>query len=202
MITVSTSQAPASSGARGYHHGDLRQALVSAGLRALETTDIADISLRALAREAGVSATAVYRHFPDKRALLVALAAEGLERLGHFQHSAAQQAGGDVGGRSAFAATGRAYVRFALANPALFRLTFTHCATRDDGVPDGGLAARMLQGSAAAIAGGDPETARRIAIQAWALVHGLAMLMLDGQLPTDDALIDRVIDSATLWRVG
>lgn len=202
MITVSTLQASALSAARGYHHGDLRQALVSAGLRALETTDIADISLRALAREAGVSATAVYRHFPDKRALLTALAAEGLERLGRFQQSAAEAAVEAGTSRSAFAATGRAYVRFALANPALFRLTFTHCATRDDGVPDGGLAAQMLQRSAAAIAAGDPEAARRIAIQAWALVHGLAMLMLDGQLPTDDALIDRVIDSATLWRVG
>ncbi len=197
MVTVSTSQNLAKDNARGYHHGDLRQALVAAGLAALETTAIADISLRGLAREAGVSATAVYRHFPDKRALLAALASEGLEQLGQFQQRAAAEAGDD-----AFAATGRAYVRFALAHSALFRLVFTHCEGAGIGGPDGGLAAELLRRSAALQAGGDPVATQRIAVQAWALVHGLAMLMLDGQLPADEALIGLVIDGDTLFRVG
>ncbi len=197
MLTVSTLQISSTNSGRAYHHGDLRQALVAAGLAALETTDIADISLRGLARETGVSATAVYRHFPDKRALLAALADEGLAQLGQFQQRAAAGTGDDT-----FAATGRAYVRFALAHPALFRLVFTHGAGTGTGGPSSGLAAELLTRSANLQAGGDPLATQRIAVQAWALVHGLAMLMLDGQLPCDESLIDRIIDGNTLFRVG
>ncbi len=191
MVTVSTSPKTA----RTYHHGDLRSALVEAGLEALKTTDAGDLSLRQLARAAGVSATAVYRHFPDKRALLAALADAGIEQLAHAQQAAASAAALQDG----FAATGRAYVRFALANPALFRLIFA-CACPDGPTVFGNsLAARMLQENAAALTT-DPGQAQRMIVQAWALVHGLAMLMLDGQLPPDDGLIDRAIDTQTLFR--
>jgi len=191
MVTVSTLKSPA----RSYHHGDLRSALVEAGLKALETTPAADLSLRQLARDVGVSATAVYRHFPDKAALLSALAGEGIERLGVFQQAAA--ASPQPGG---FAATGRAYVRWALAHPALFRLIFIHSCPDGAAVFGTSTAARMLQDHAAALTP-DPAQAQRLVIQAWSVVHGLAMLMLDGQLPADDALIDRVIDMGTLFRV-
>lgn len=191
MVTVSTLQ----SKDRAYHHGDLRSALVEAGLRALETAPIEDLSLRALAREAGVSATAVYRHFPDKQALLAALADAGLQSLGRYQQQAAEAAGP----QQAFGATGRAYVRWALANPALFRLVFACNDALGETVFGQSLAARMLQANAAA-ATGDADEARRLVVQAWALVHGLAMLMLDGQLPADEALIDRVIEPKTLFR--
>lgn len=191
MVTVSTS----AEAIRTYHHGDLRSALVEAGLRALETTEIGDISLRQIARDVGVSATAVYRHFPDKRALLTALAGAGIDKLGEAQAQAAESAGGT----SAFGATGRAYVRFALAHPALFRLIFTHLPPAGETVFGTSLAARLLQDKAAAATGGDSQETRRLMVQAWAVVHGLAMLMLDGQLPADDALIDRVIDPATLF---
>jgi AcrR family transcriptional regulator len=190
MVTVSTSNLEQ----RAYHHGDLRAALLAAGLRALESTDISNISLRGLAREVGVSATAVYRHFPDKRALMEAMAREGLAQLGQMQQRAAMEAGD-----KAFSATGRAYVRFALANPNLFRLVFTHCPVRGDGLPEGNLAADMLLDSAARFTRGDKVAARRFALQSWALVHGLAMLMLDQQLPADEALIDQVIDGSTMW---
>lgn len=191
MVTVSTSL----EAVRTYHHGDLRSALVDAGLRALETTEIGDISLRQIARDVGVSATAVYRHFPDKRALLVALAGAGIDKLGEAQAKAA----GSASDTSAFSATGRAYVRFALAHPALFRLIFTHLPPAGDTVFGESLAARLLHDKAAAATGGDAEETRRLMVQAWAVVHGLAMLMLDGQLPPDDALIDQVIDPATLF---
>lgn len=190
MITVSTSN-PAKA---PYHHGDLRSALIEAGLKALETTALADLSLRQLAREVGVSATAVYRHFPDKNALLSALANAGLEQLGRYQQTAA-----DAGGTGdAFAATGRAYVRWALANPALFRLIFACKDPIGETVFGQSLAARMLQQNAQE-ATDSPEEARRLVVQAWALVHGLAMLMLDRQLPPDEALIDRVIDPGKLF---
>jgi AcrR family transcriptional regulator len=191
MVTVST--LPEST--RAYHHGDLRSALIQAGLTALEGARIEDLSLRALAREVGVSATAVYRHFPDKAALLSALAAEGIEQLGQYQLKAAEQAGPE----RAFGATGRAYVRWALAHPALFRLIFSRVEPVGETVFGQSLAARLLQGAASEASRGDEARARQLVVQAWSLVHGLAMLMLDGQLPPDDDLIDRVIDPRTLF---
>lgn len=189
MVTVSTSF----EAARTYHHGDLRSALVEAGLKALETTAIGDLSLRQLARDVGVSATAVYRHFPDKRALLAALADAGLDRLARAQEAAARAAP-----EEGFAATGRAYVRFALAHPALFRLIFAYA--RPEGATAFGPSApaRMLQANAAALTA-DPAEARRLVVQAWALVHGLAMLMLDGQLPPDEGLIDAAVGTRRLF---
>ena len=179
---------------RSYHHGDLRSALIAAGLAALKTTGVAELSLRQLARDAGVSPTAVYRHFPDKRALLVALAEAGLEQLGLDQQAAAEAAPR----AQAFAATGRAYVRFALANPELFRLTFAYLSPAGETVFGRSLAAQMVRDYAAEISSNAAQTRIR-SVQAWAVVHGLAMLMLDGQLPPDPALIDTVIDSATLF---
>lgn len=192
MVTVSTSPSP-----RAYHHGDLRAALLDAGLKTLETTAVEDLSLRQIARAVGVSATAVYRHFPDKRALLGAMADAGIDRLAQQQREAAEAAG-DAG---AFAATGRAYVRFALAHPALFRLIFAYTCTDGASVFGNSLAARMLQQFAARYTASEDD-ARRLVVQAWAVVHGLAMLMLDGQLPADEGLIDRVIDPVNLFNLS
>jgi AcrR family transcriptional regulator len=186
---VSTSKSPD----RAYHHGDLRSALIEAGLQHLASGGEADISLRQLAREAGVSATAVYRHFPDKKALLAALADAGIARLGQAQQIASQQAGG---GASGFAATGRAYVRFALAHPALFRLAFTHGDSAGSPTESSDEASQLLRRYAQEFGGPDAE---RLTLQAWAVAHGLAMLMLDGRLPPDDAMIDRVLDTQTLF---
>jgi AcrR family transcriptional regulator len=177
-----------------YHHGDLRVALVDAGLVLLADRIADDLSLRELARKVGVSATAVYRHFPDKHALMSALAAEGLRQLSVAQHAASDAAGGGLAG---FNATGRAYVRFALANPALFRLIFSHpsraglLSPGSDDVPD---AMAFLRANAAALArpGSDP---RAIALHGWSVAHGLAMLMLDGQVPVDESTIDAVVDA-------
>jgi AcrR family transcriptional regulator len=172
-----------------YHHGDLRAALLDVGLRLLAERDVEGVSLREMAREVGVSATSVYRHFPDKAALMRALAQEGLERLAIAQ----QDATAETEGAASFAATGRAYVRFALANPALFRLIFTSAAQlQAKGEPT---ALQMLRANAAAALPSDagPGQAEHGAIRAWSLVHGLAMLMLDGQLPADDQLIEALV---------
>ena len=187
MITVSTS--------KSYHHGDLHAALVDAGLKALESQEIGDISLRQLAREVGVSPTAVYRHFPNKEALLSALGNAGIEQMAAWQsEAAAATAPGDE-----FAATGRAYVRWAIANPALFRLVFGRCRNVGQSIFGENAAARMLRDNAQNAAGNEAAT-QRLMLQAWAVVHGLAMLILDEQLPRDDDLIDRVIDAKTLFR--
>ncbi|MCC2105214.1 MAG: helix-turn-helix transcriptional regulator, partial [Hyphomicrobiales bacterium] len=71
-----------------YHHGDLRAALVAEGMRQLGGEGAGDLSLRGVARAVGVSATAVYRHFPDKDALLSAIAEEGFRLLGQAQRAA------------------------------------------------------------------------------------------------------------------
>ncbi|WP_298672871.1 TetR/AcrR family transcriptional regulator [uncultured Sphingomonas sp.] len=175
--------------ARTYHHGDLRAALITAGLGLIEEQGADDLSLRELARRVGVSATAVYRHFPDKAALMAALAREALERLAAAQRAASERAGGGAAG---FGATGAAYVRFARDNPGLFRLVFAHPASQGmDEKEDDAMA--MLRAAAVALApeGTDPTA---FALRAWSLAHGLAMLMLDGQVEVDDAMIDRVID--------
>lgn len=182
----------------GYHHGDLRAALVEAGLALLAERTADDLSLREVARAVGVSATAVYRHFPDKDAFMAALAQEGLTRLAAAQHAASDAAGG---GPAGFNATGRAYVRFALANPALFRLIFTAPTRRDlldetQAVPEA--MAFLRENAARAAEGGKPGSAQVITLQAWAIAHGLAMLMLDGQVPANEALIDAAIDARSL----
>lgn len=177
---------------RPYHHGDLRDALIVEGLRLLADRAGEPVSLREVARGVGVSATSVYRHFPDKEALMTALAMKGLAQLGAAQRAASDRAGG---GEAGFAATGRAYVRFAIANPALFRLIFASPALalhKAAGVLDSE-AGSLLQANAAAAVAGDGGEAGVLAMQSWALVHGLAMLMLDGQIPEDDELIDRAI---------
>lgn len=178
-----------------YHHGDLRSALLEAGLTALEGPDGAAISLRGLARTVGVSATAVYRHFPDKRALLAALAAEGLRLLGEAQAEAARAAGG---GAKGFAASGRAYVRFALAHPALFRLMFSQGNPEDFEARKHDPARDLLAETTLDLTG-DPVAAERMALQAWSIAHGIAMLMLDGRMRADSALIDDLLDTDALF---
>src|SRR5690349_3579164 len=95
-----------------YHHGDLRPALLKAAGRVLEKEGPAALSLRELARRAGVSHNAPYRHFADREALLAALAADGFRMLG------------EVLGVASSRHRGEAYVRFALEHPQLFRLMF------------------------------------------------------------------------------
>jgi len=180
---------------KSYHHGDLRMAAIEAGLALLKDREADDLGLREVARAVGVSATALYRHFPDKAALLAALAAAGLEQLGAAQLAAAEAAGG---GKAGFAATGRAYVRFALANPGLFRLIFANAptvpATDWNEKPDSAM--QLLRDNAVRLVAQDhgEAAARTFALRAWALVHGLAVLMLDGQVSIDESMIDAVID--------
>lgn len=182
-----------SAGAKvAYHHGDLRAAVIAAGLRRLAAGDGGELGLRALARDVGVSATALYRHFPDKEALLDALADEGLRRLGALQTRAWTEAGGGAAG---FRATGIAYVRFAHDEPALFRLSFTRQMPerRGEGQGDGGAVAYELlrAGVSEALPGvGDADTA---ALHAWALVHGLAMLILDRRIDWDEDRVAAVV---------
>ena len=111
-----------------YHHGDLRAAALQMGMERLEDLAHPELGLRALARDLGVSATALYRHFPNKDALLDALALEGLNRLGQNQAEAAEAAGG---GKAGFAEVGITYVEWAVRHPALLRLIYSRVGKVD-----------------------------------------------------------------------
>lgn len=199
MCTMSTSARPSS-----YHHGNLRAELVRAGLAQLATQSHADISLRELAREVGVSANAVYRHFANKEALLAAMAAEGFRQLAVAQQQAAGQHTHPV---EMFLHSGRAYVAFARQHPALYRLMFGHFTVGSHseemkearelayaGLRDGvALALRLDAGT---------EAVTVPALHAWSLVHGLSQLILDGQLETqgtEDAVVNAVLLQAALF---
>jgi AcrR family transcriptional regulator len=173
------------SAARPYHHGDLRRALVEAGLAILEEEGLGALSLRAIAGRAGVSHAAPRNHFPSLRALHTAIAAEGF-RL----HAAAMREGvgphADRDARLRAALAG--YVAFAARHPALFAFMFSsHYADFHD--PDLAAAGRASYAVLAEISQGlrwpgaeGPDRQRRTEAMLWSFVHGYAMLAQAGLL--------------------
>ena len=108
---------------RPYHHGHLRDTLLAEAERTLREQGVEQLSLRDLARQAGVSHAAPRRHFADRQALLDALAEAGFARLADEVAAAVEDAGPDF--RARLRATGATYVRFATEDPALMELMFT-----------------------------------------------------------------------------
>ncbi len=173
--------------ASSYHHGNLRQALIDAGLALLEdgeTDERGELSLRELARRVGVSANASYRHFADKEALLLALAAEGFRIMAASQAKAAQAERQPM---QRHRAAGSAYIRFARDNPALFRLMFGrfssgHHNKELDAAAKGAFEALRAGVARALELKPEEERVTVAAVRSWALVHGLSLLLLDGQI--------------------
>ncbi|MEV6217031.1 TetR/AcrR family transcriptional regulator [Nocardia sp. NPDC051833] len=168
--------------ATSYHHGDLPSALVRAAVELLEEDGAADLSLRAAARRAGVSTAAPYRHFADRNALLSAVAAVGYRDLAE-QLVAAGPAPSTA---EDLAAIGVAYVRFALARPALFRVMFSDPC--DPTSPERVAAMTAIHEYVRTIVrqvfpDGDEDS---LATAMWALVHGLAFLHLHGKFDADE----------------
>ena len=150
-----------------YHHGDLRQSVLQKAGEILEKEGLDGLSVRELARRAGVSHNAPYRHFPDRASLHAALAAEGFEMLGHALQCRPRRE------------MGEAYVEFALAHPERFRLMFGGLAglePRDRWVYEGLLKSFADLG----------EDAPYAAAAAWGLMHGLSHLLLDGHFAAED----------------
>ena len=189
---------------RPYHHGNLRAALLAEAERTLREQGIEALSLRDLARQAGVSHAAPRRHFADRQALLDALGEAGFARLGEEMSAAVEDAGEDYQARLRAAAT--AYVRFATRDAALLELMF---AAKNAGQP-GPLreASERLftaaddlirQGQqAGALPSGDPERLRLLLI---ATLQGIAALITSGRAPAGqaDALIT---DAVALFARG
>ena len=169
MYTLSTSD-------RTYHHGNLREALVDAALELIESDG--EVSLRAAARRAGVSAMAPYRHFADKTQLLSAVAERGFRAFA----AALRAADAAPDGWTALVEQGVAYVRFAVERPALFKLMYVAGPVVDDpACADAALSSQSILSQR--IAGLLPKAERQAAtVAAWSLVHGFALLALEGRL--------------------
>ncbi|WP_299540331.1 TetR/AcrR family transcriptional regulator [uncultured Streptomyces sp.] len=166
-----------------YHHGDLRHALLSAALDVVAADGPGALSLRDLARRAGVSHAAPAHHFKDRAGLLTAIAAEG-----YTLFADALAAVPDLRER------GAQYVRFARTHPAHFQVMFQPALYRTDDpelVAARGRAGRALSQGVAGLPGEgrNGADAREAGIAAWSLAHGFAALLLSRNL--DDFLADR-----------
>ncbi len=176
-----------SSRSRPYHHGDLRNALIQAGLTILATEGMHGLSLRAVARRAGVSQTAPYRHFANKEALLAAIAQEGFVRLATATRTAIAHFPDDPAAQ--LAAAHAAYVQFALDNPDHLRVMFSGLLVGPNrpetlqaaAMAAFGLLVSLVQAGqrVAVLREGDPV---QFAVAAWAMMHGLAVIVLEHQL--------------------
>lgn len=177
-----------------YHHGNLRQVLLETALSILAREGEAGLGLRDLARAVGVSAAAPYRHFDSRAALLEALAVTGFQRFAARMREVIDSQPEDV-----LAAMGKTYVVFALQNPNLFRLMFSP-QLKKDARPGLRMAADAAFETLREAVGGEDAAARTRTLAAWAKVHGLAVLLLDGQIAIragedTETLISRIIES-------
>ena len=188
---------------RSYHHGNLKQALLKASLELIRKSGAGAFTLREVARMAGVSHNAPYRHFRDKEDLLAALAAEGFDLLTAAMVKAAGSASGAM---ERFRLSGRGYVEFALRYPQHFAVMFDAPWPRDPHHQCHGRRAsgrlRTLVGYVEACqARGDScrrETPGHFALLAWSMVHGVAKLAISGRLPmTKAADVLNFTDTAT-----
>ena len=177
---------------RAYHHGDLRAALIDASVELVDKDQDWTFSLREVARRAGVSHNAPFNHFPDKRYLLDAVAGVGFEELSAVMRSTAD---GISNVAEVLKAIARAYVDFALANPARYRLMFgSELIPSEDFQPEvsaraGDEAKRVLRdvillgatGNEFCVDSEDRGEVSTAVLTVWSAVHGLSMLLIDSK---------------------
>jgi len=180
-----------------YHHGDLRAALLEEAMEMLEGGET--FSLRAVARRAGVSRTAPYRHFENRQALESALAAVGLRELLERMTSYAEK----TSSVDDLAEFGVIYVRFALERPALFRLMFgSECDTESEERVSASAKIHMMLEDAMREVFPMRDTSS-LASAGWAMAHGFAFLHLEGKLPAEPRdEVDSRVRTAFLATLG
>jgi AcrR family transcriptional regulator len=178
---------------RTYHHGDLRRTLIDATFRALEKGRMEDLSLRALARQIGVSPRAPYRHFKTKEDLLAAVAADGFRRWVSFVTARLETEDDPL---VRLRTTIEAYVLFAVEHPAAFRVMYAPFATIAESAPEllearaasQALMTKLILGAqeAGVLRAGDPM---HFALGLWSAMHGLSILLVEGQLGRFDTSV-------------
>ena len=168
----------------GYHHGDLRAALVTEALAIVERDGPDGVSLRGTARAAGVSQAAPYHHFKDKQALLAAVAARGFRA---FTESMLTRANEAKDAQDRLDKFGMGYVEFAVQHPLLFRLiqgpTFQINELDEElSLARNESAASLIDTVSACLPGATDKQIMAACAGAWSIVHGMAMLLNDGRL--------------------
>jgi len=170
-----------------YHHGDLKNALIQAGVKILEKEGLGGLSLRKVAKQAGVSHAAPYSHFADKQALIAAISTEGFKQL-HKQIETVRSLHLDEPS-ALLKETASAYIQFALNEPDRFKLMFSSVLEKEKEYPDYVHAAQdnfqqlvevvEICQQAKVLKSGKADL---IAVSVWGTVHGLVMLMIEGQI--------------------
>jgi AcrR family transcriptional regulator len=186
-----------------YHHGDLRNALIKAGQSLLAEEGLAGLDLRKVARRAGVSHNAPYRHFADKQTLLAAIAQAGFEELARQIQQALQKAE-ENDARTQLTTIARVYVQFGQEKPALMREMFSGLVLERKAYPSLYTASKLAfhqllevveQGQVRGeLLEGNSE---RPTLVFWSMVHGLTMLLIENQLPdniSNPASVERLVE--------
>lgn len=171
---------------KSYHHGDLKNALIEVALQQISREGVRALSLRDVARRAGVSHTASYRHFSSKESLLAAIAEQGFRRLGEALRAAIEPHADDP--VAALKASGLAYVEFGVSSPEHLEVMFSSQLTHEDypAVAEASkeayaqLTSVVHEGFRSGGLRGADE--RSISLAAWSMVHGLTQLISSGQL--------------------
>jgi len=179
---VNAKSVAADNDSRAYHHGDLPQTLMDAAIRRIAADGTENLSLRALARECGVSPTAPYRHFPSKRCLFAAIATRGFQELqSHCEQACADSGTPDAG----LLAACQAYINFALDNPTVYHLMFgsvledfsEYQMLADAAESAYQVVLDLLEAIRASRPGLDLE-ATQLGAVVWSAIHGIASLLL------------------------
>jgi AcrR family transcriptional regulator len=169
-----------------YHHGNLREALLEAAIRLIAEVGPTAFTLREVARRAGVSHNAPYRHFRDRDDLMAAVAAQGFRELTEAMLEAAEQQSGAL---DRLKRAGLGYVTFALHRPEHFTVMFDAPISKRKH-PDSAAAAEEAFGTLLGLVKSSQEAGRlpsgdshQMALLAWTMVHGIAKLAITGRLP-------------------
>lgn len=169
-----------------YHHGHLREALIDGACQQIEREGATALNLSKLAKEIGVSQPAVYRHFPNKQALAISVAQKGLEQLAEALQKTTQYDENDV--LKCIRAIAKAYIEFALNNREIARLMFsmkertTEPALYDVSVLAAAPIFRIVETAKSRDRLRNKDVVQTVRI-IWAAIHGLAMLLMDEQMP-------------------
>ncbi len=185
--------------AQPYHHGDLKAQLIREGLKLLNAEGHQGFSLRKVAQACGVSQTAPYRHFKNKDDLIAAITQQALVAFRDQLAGAIQQHPGDPGAQ--LKAMGAAYVRFFAANPEYLRLLFLSDNTlnmqfiNEEAKKQQVDNFQFLETVTTAYTNAHPESSlsqNELLIYSWGLVHGIATLIVTGEMPAGDDMMQTV----------